>query len=518
MTARKATTKKPTATKAAARKAVPKAAATRKDAGKSVAAKAAPKAAATAPRKPNLILFGIDSLRTDRMSLFGYKRLTTPHIDKFVGRGAAFSHCISPSIPTTPGYASMFTGMDVFGTDVVALRHKGPMGNHVSTLAEVLAKEGYTTVCVGFSGNPAARGFQKYIDFSGWGSWEAGRSPKAENLNAVTIPALRELAASGKPFFLFMRHMDPHSPYLPPLPFERLFYSGDEFDPNNRSLDAAYAFKPFCDYFASWFPPGCTDAEYIKAQYDGAIAYMDAAIGNLFTEMERLGLIENSLTLFNSDHGETLDEHDCYFDHHSIYDNVLRVPLAFVMPGRVPAGFRNDGLCYMKDVMPTILDLLGIDSGIRFDGRSLVPLLTGGTRAVESEAYITECTWMRKHGWRTPQWKLIEALEPDFHFKPKTELYNLVEDPGENRNLAEAEPAVVRHLRARMKAHIERREKETGRRNPIYTNLGWHGHGDKPFRSSQQAYDTMHIGSPQAAQKLQAALKELQTQRGAEKL
>ena len=518
MTARKATAKKTTATKAAARKAVPKAAATRKDAGKSVAAKAAPKAAATAPRKPNLILFGIDSLRTDRMSLFGYKRLTTPHIDKFVGRGAAFSHCISPSIPTTPGYASMFTGMDVFGTDVVALRHKGPMGNHVSTLAEVLAKEGYTTVCVGFSGNPAARGFQKYIDFSGWGSWEAGRSPKAENLNAVTIPVLRELAASGKPFFLFLRHMDPHSPYLPPLPFERLFYSGDEFDPNNRSLDAAYAFKPFCDYFASWFPPGCTDAEYIKAQYDGAIAYMDAAIGNLFTEMERLGLIENSLTLFNSDHGETLDEHDCYFDHHSIYDNVLRVPLAFVMPGRVPAGFRNDGLCYMKDVMPTILDLLGIDSGIRFDGRSLVPLLTGGTRAVESEAYITECTWMRKHGWRTPQWKLIEALEPDFHFKPKTELYNLVEDPGENRNLAEAEPAVVRHLRARMKAHIERREKETGRRNPIYTNLGWHGHGDKPFRSSQQAYDTMHIGSPQAAQKLQAALKELQTQRGAEKL
>ena len=518
MTARNATAKKPTATKAAARKAVPKDAAPRKDAGKSVAAKAAPKAAAPAPRKPTLILFGLDSLRTARMRLFGYKRLTPPHIDKFVGRGAAFSHCISPSIPTTPGYASMFTGMDVFGTDVVALRHKGPMGNHVSTLAEVLAKEGYTTVCVGFSGNPAARGFQKYIDFSGWGSWEAGRSPKAENLNAVTIPALRELAASGKPFFLFMRHMDPHSPYLPPLPFERLFYSGDEFDPNNRSLDAAYAFKPFCDYFASWFPPGCTDAEYIKAQYDGAIAYMDAAIGNLFTEMERLGLIENSLTLFNSDHGETLDEHDCYFDHHSIYDNVLRVPLAFVMPGRVPAGFRNDGLCYMKDVMPTILDLLGIDSGIRFDGRSLVPLLTGGTRAVESEAYITECTWMRKHGWRTPQWKLIEALEPDFHFKPKTELYNLVEDPGENRNLAEAEPAVVRHLRARMKAHIERREKETGRRNPIYTNLGWHGHGDKPFRSSQQAYDTMHIGSPQAAQKLQAALKELQTQRGAEKL
>ena len=234
--------------------------------------------------------------------------------------------------------------------------------------------------------------------------------------------------------------------------------------------------------------------------------------------MKRLGLVENSLTVFDSDHGETLDEHDCYFDHHSIYDNILRVPLAMVMPGRVPAGFRHDGLCQMKDIMPTILDLLGIDSGIRFDGRSLAPLLSGGARAVEAEFYITECTWMRKHGWRTPQWKLIEALEPDFHFKPKTELYNVVEDPGENRNLAGQEPGVVKLLRARMLAHIARREQETGRRDPIYTNLGWHGRGDKPFRSSKQAYETLHIGSPQAAQKLQAQLKELQTQRGAAKL
>jgi arylsulfatase A-like enzyme len=475
-------------------------------------------AAASAARPPNLILFGMDSLRTDHMSLFGYDKLTTPHLDKFIAQGAAFSHCFSPSVPTTPGYSSMFTGMDVFGTDVVALRHKGPLGDHVSTLAEVLGKQGYTTVCVGFSGNPASRGFQKYVDFPGWGSWETGRSPKAENLNVATIPVLRELVDSGKPFFLFMRHMDPHSPYLPPLPFERLFYSGNECDPQNRSLDPVYAFKPFCDYFASWFPPGCTDKDYVCAQYDGAIAYMDAAIGNLLTEMKRLGLEKNTLTVFDSDHGETLYDHDCYFDHHSIYDNVLRVPLAFVMPGRVPAGFRNDSLCQLKDVMPTILDLLGIESRIAFDGRSLAPLLAGGERAVESEFYITECTWMRKHGWRTPQWKLMQALEPDFHFKPKVELYDLVRDPGEDHNLAEQEPAVVKLLQARMLAHIAKREKETGRRDPIYTNLGWHGHGDKPFKSSQQAYDTLHIGSPQAAQKLQAQLKELQTQRGAAKL
>mgnify|MGYP001596035960 CR=1 FL=1 len=179
---------------------------------------------------PNLLLIAIDSLRADHMSGYGYSRLTTPHIDKYAARGTTFEHLFSPHIPTTPGYASMLTGMDCFGTDVVALRHEGGLGRHVRTLAEILGEEGYHTTCVGFSGNPASRGFQKYLDFEGWGSWEQGRSHKAENLNAVTLPELKRLAGQKKPFFLFLRHMDPHSPYLPPGPFERIFYSGNECD------------------------------------------------------------------------------------------------------------------------------------------------------------------------------------------------------------------------------------------------------------------------------------------------
>ena len=482
-----------------------------------------------AKKKTNLILFGIDSLLRDHMSLYGYERLTTPHIDKFAQGGAVFS-MFSPSIPTTPGYSSMFTGMDVFSTDVVALRHKGGLGEHVKTLAEVLGENGYATTCVGFSGNPASRGFQKYLDFPGWGSFDEGRSPKAENLNKVTIPELRELAAAakdkdGKPFFLFLRHMDPHSPYLPPLPFERMFYAGNETDPENHSLDKVYEFRPFADYFRSWFPPNCTDAEYVIAQYDGAIAYMDAAIGNLFAEIAALGLEDDTLVVIDSDHGETLMDHEHYFDHHGLYECTLRVPLVFRLPGRVPAGKRIPDIVQTKDVMPTILDILGVKSGIKFDGRSLMPLMNGKARVMEPEMYITEATWQRKHGWRTPQWKLIRALEPDVHFHPEVELYNLLTDPGETTNLAEQEPAVVEMLTARMHAHIAKREKQTGRTNPIYTHLGWHGYSEEPFKSSEEAYNTMYIGSPKTAAKLQAKdakqkrnLKELQTQRGAKKL
>ncbi len=466
-------------------------------------------------KRPNLVLLGIDTLRADHMSLYGYDRLTTPHLDEFASRGAVFNNCFSPHIPTTPGYTSMFTGLDVFGMDVVALRHQGGLPTHYKTLAEILGEAGYNTSCVGFSGNPASRGFQKYLDFSGWGSFTSGRSPKGENLNAVTLPELERLAAEEEPFFLFLRHMDPHAPYLPPAPFERLFYQGDEFDPANHSLDPVMTFKPFCDFFASWFPPHCKDKDYVIAQYDGALAYMDATIGSLFTKLAALGLEEDTLVVITSDHGENLYDHECWFDHHGAYDTTMHVPLAFVWPGQIPDSLYFDQTVQLKDITPTILDLFGIASGQTQDGHSLVPLFEGEARQAEPEFYFTEATWMRKHGWRTPEWLLIRALEPDFHFKPPVELYHLPTDPEQLVNIADQQPDVVAFLTARMEAHIARREQETGRTNPVFTNLNWNGHGG-PFATSEDAYNTMHIGDPDTASKLQA--QELQTQRGAKEL
>ncbi|MEJ5310110.1 MAG: sulfatase [Anaerolineae bacterium] len=460
-------------------------------------------------RKPNILLIGIDSLRADHMSCYGYSRLTTPHIDRFAQGGTLFERTYSAYIPTTSGYGSMLTGMDVFNTQMVALRHKGPLRPEVATLAEIVKGEGYNTTCVGFRGNPAARGFDTYLDYAGWGSWNEGRSPKAENLNAVTIPELNRLAKEKAPFFLFLRHMDPHAPYLPPAPFERMFYHGNECNPRNHSMDPVMAFKPFRDFFATWMPPGIRDKDYVIAQYDGAIAYMDAAIQTILTAVETLGLLDDTIVVINSDHGETLYDHDCYFDHHGLYDQTLHVPLILHYPGKVPAGKRVGGFNRHQDLVPTLLELTGIESDIAFDGKSLMRLVDGSVASYDSEFYITECTWMRKHGWRTPEWKLIVALEPDFHFKPEIELYNLVTDPGENHNVAEAEPEIVAMLRARMDAWIAKREAETGLPNPIHHQGDWHGHaGVGAFTSSQQAYNTLHIGDPTQAAKLQAGEKK----------
>jgi arylsulfatase A-like enzyme len=461
-------------------------------------------------KKTNLILFGIDSLRADRMSCYGYERQTTPHIDQFAQSGTLFEQNYSPHIPTTSAYASMLTGLDCFSTSVVALRHQGGLPKSVRTLPEILKKNGYNTSCVGFTGNPSSRGFDKYFDYPAWGSWATGRSPKAEKLNEVAIPELDRLAKSTKPFFLFLRHMDPHAPYLPPAPFERMFYSGNEFDPKNKSMEPVFNFKPFCDFFADWMPPGVRDRHYVDAQYDGAIAYMDACIQRLITRVEELGLVDDTLIVINGDHGETLYEHDCWYDHHGMYDNCLHVPLIIRLPGKVPAGERVKGMTLHQDLTPTILQLLNVKSDIRFDGQSLLPLISGKRASNYSEFYITECTWMRKHGWRTPEWKLMIALEPDFHFKPRVELYNLIEDPLELKNLANKEKKVAALLEERMLAYIAQREKATGAPNPMSTNLNWHGSKTHsgPFETSQQAYDTLHIGSVGAANKLQAGNKK----------
>ncbi len=224
-------------------------------------------------------MIAVDSLRADHMSCYGYHKLTTPHIDRFARESVLFEQTYSQHVPTTSAYASMLTGRDCFGTGVVALRHKGGLPDNVRTLAEIVREAGYTSTCVGFKGNPSSRGFDHYLEYTGWGSWAERPLRKAENLNEVTLPELERLSANEQPWFMMLRHMDPHSPYMPPAPYNQLFYAGD---PTDKSLPNTakpmFDFKPFADYFKTWMMPGLRDIDWVDAQYDGALAYMDACI------------------------------------------------------------------------------------------------------------------------------------------------------------------------------------------------------------------------------------------------
>ena len=455
-------------------------------------------------QKKNIIFFGIDSLRSDHLGCYGYSRNTSPHIDKLASEGVCFKNYFSPNIPTTPGYASMLTGFDVINTQVVALRHKGQLREEIRTLPEILKENGYYTSCVGFTGNPSSRGFDEYLDYKAWGSWDEGRLHKAENLNDVTIPRLKQLMNNEQPFFLFLRHMDPHAPYLPPAPYERMFYHGNECANDNKSMEPVFSFKPHRDFHKSWMPPGITDKDYVIAQYDGEIAYMDACLQNLIQVLISNGIYDDTLIILNSDHGETLYEHDCYFDHHGLYECNLKVPLIMRFPAKLPKGKEIKSFASHADIVPTILDILDIETNTQYDGKNLMIHLNSHDDELEQEFYITECTWMRKHGWRTPEWKLIIALEPDFHFKPEVELYNLVADPNELNNLVELRPDMVKKLKNKMEDWLVLRKKKTGMDTPIFDQGDWHGfEGVGSFESSEQAYESLYLGDASMAKRLQ---------------
>lgn len=418
----------------------------------------------------NILLIDIDTLRADHLGCYGYKSMTSPHIDKMAREGTVFLDMVAPHIPTHPSHMSMFSGHDVISHQIVAHGGKVDPDPKIQLLAEILSDRGYFTAAADNLGRWFERGFQEYRRYS----WESkGIEPlrKADAVNEVALPLLNDCAAQDKPFFLFVHYWDPHTPYLPPPPFHRMFYEGNEKDPTNSSTEPVFADAQLGGYFKSWLPE-VTDIAFPMAQYDAEIAYADLAVAHLLTRVSELGLDSETLVILTSDHGETMDEHGCYFDHHGLYDADLSVPLILRCPGTVPEGQRLGGMVATQDIAPTVLDYLGIGDQIArhgMCGKSAQPLVERGShRGNYDFLYVTECTWMRKHGIRTKDWKYIEALEPDYLNLPPIELYSLAEVPvKEATNLVESRPDVVKDLKGILTDWTERRPAQVGKPNPI---------------------------------------------------
>ena len=418
----------------------------------------------------NFILISLDTTRADHLSCYGYSRLTSPHLDRFAAEGAIFERCFSTHIPTHPAHTCMMTGYDPFQTGIIAQGAQIELDPAVPMLASSLKSRGYFTAAADNLGRWFTRGFDLYDGYQ-WDIVAGEPWRKAEAVNRTALRIVKTCAAQEKPFFAFLHYWDCHTPYLPPAPFSRMFYFGCEKDPANPSMDSVWEFEPFAHYFAEWMP-GVTDIEFPKAQYDAEIAYLDANLAHLFHSMEALGLMENTCVIITADHGEEMDEHSCWFDHHGLYDTNIRIPLIVRVPGLTHPGQRIPGMVRLLDVAPTISDLAaGVAAAeIPTQGQSLTPLLTEsrpGSEGTCAEIFLTESTWMRKRGYRDAQYKLICALEPDIHGKAPVELFDLGLDPGEQHNLAQDRPEIVQSLTGRIDRWRRDREHESGRPDPL---------------------------------------------------
>lgn len=347
------------------------------DADRRVAALAKP-----ATAHPNVLLLVMDTMRRDRMGVYGYPRDTTPNLDRWAQRGLLYDNAVANSSWTLPSHASMFTGRwchEHGASFVVPLDEKYP------TLAEALSQAGFETA--DFLGNiwycgrwtGLNRGFLQYND----------RLPISERLESdsvlskmflglgVVFPTAQSvtndfLAWSAKrrtdrPFFAFLNYYDPHSPYhVSDAEFD-VFSSLAAEERSNIRLEWLRSFPAF-------LPSNSAEVQLAVDTQDAAIKYMDHHIGRLLDELDRRGVLRNTLVLITSDHGEHFGERGLYLHGTSLYRQLIDAPLIALLPGEARPTDRVRECIGLQDVPRTVLEFLGVDGAATFPGSSFVDL------------------------------------------------------------------------------------------------------------------------------------------------
>ncbi len=423
---------------------------------------------------PNVLLIVLDTVRADHLSLYGYERRTSPHLDRLAARGLRFDHARSTAPWTLPSHASLFTGR---WAHELSAGLKGPLNDADPTLAEVLKDRGYTTA--GFVSNTTyvsaetglARGFLHYEDHildprgllrstslgkrlidpllteaqkltaSLGFSWFAPGNGKAFK-NAATINSafLDWLPATGdRPFFAFLNYFDAHHPYVVPKGFERHFGTKPESRQDELTLHRWWSLDKR--------KASSRDLALARDGYDDCLAYLDEQLGELFSELDTRGLLDETIILVTSDHGEHLGEHELFGHASSLYGPEVHVPLVLVAPGRVPSGTSVAQTVSLRDIPATLLELVD-GKAAEFPGRSLSRFWKS---AATSEPVLSEVDDHAKgpaNGGRSPVFrgpmKAIRAGQIVYirNGDGREELYDLAVDPGEEHDLAVAPAAL----------------------------------------------------------------------------
>lgn len=346
----------------------------------------------------NVLLVTLDTTRADRLGCYGYIGGKTPNLDALAAAGVLFQNVYAQVPLTLPSHCSIMTGLTPLSHGV----HNN--GGYVlslerTTLAEMLKARGFRTAAFVASFSVDSRfgldqGFDVYDD-----SFEAGQAFKPVNSErrADAVAALFSAwldGQAGEPFFAWVHFFDPHLPYRPPAPYDR---------------------------------------EFAGNPYDGEVAFMDEAVGTVVAKLREKNLLGRTLVVLAGDHGEAFGEkvetgHGVF-----LYDQTLKVPLIMCAPGHLAGGRVVPSRVRLTDIVPTVLDMVGLPVPGQVEGESLVPL-AGGKKGRDRETYIETFYPRENYGWSelvglvSGDWKYIRA--------PKPELYNLRTDPAETRNEA----------------------------------------------------------------------------------
>jgi arylsulfatase len=414
----------------------------------------------------NVIFCSLDTLRADRLTALGGTRGLTPNLDRLAGEGTLFTEAFATDIPTQPSHTALFTGRYGVNTGIISHFHPhSRLDEAVPWLPSLLRASGYRTGAVDHlfaMKDWFIRGYDDYMPPPG-----RSRSP-GEEINKIAFPWIAE--HRDRSFFLLLHYWDAHVPYVPPSPFREHYTSTSRtrFDPLvEQQLRSRPSYPLAWRNLYNHIGP-IPSLEYISDLYDAEVAYLDYEIGRLFAHLEALGILGDTMVVLFGDHGENMTEHDAWFDHAGLYDSVVHVPLILWAPGRVPAT-EISAMVALLDVMPTVLDLVGLPAVDGLDGSSLLPLLTGERGAHRDSVVLSECTWQAKRALRNGKWKLIRSYHPGVYPRAATELYDLDADPTEQHDVSDDRPDMVKRLGMELDQWLARQL--GGRPDPMFEVL-----------------------------------------------
>jgi arylsulfatase A-like enzyme len=398
---------------------------------------------------PNVLVIVMDTVRADHLSLDGYARRTTPHIDAWAAEGVVFDNAWSSTSWTLPSHASLLTGLPAYrhGAD-----RGGRLDNRFPVLPEVLARHGYVTgafIANTIWLNPQYgfdRGFHRFRVHTAYGDasrtvWgrklystlveERGRHAWTVRKSAAHVNAdLLEWVDGNpeRPFFALLNYFDVHDPYQPPPPHDTQF-SGpspdtrEEKRPYRRSINL----------------------------YDGLIAYVDAQIGHLRQELERRGLARNTVVVITADHGESLGDHNEPQHGRNLHRPVLRVPMVVIAPGLGPGGQHIRTAVGIEQIPATVVELLRLQQGSPFPGDPMTRWLDGA--AADGAAPVLG--ELKQVGGALAAKSLIGSRWQYIWNAPdsREELYDLGRDPRETENLIDVAEMSATRLDFRKRLH-----------------------------------------------------------------
>jgi len=432
-------------------------------------------------RRPNIVIFMMDTQGARNMSCYGYHRPTTPNIDRIAAEGTLFERHFVTSPWTLPVHASLFTGRYESGHGAGA-QHEG-LEPGLPSLPDVLTRNGYRTVS--FCNNSWAvaddewnpgRGFEQQLRYGG---------PKPEvDDEFIHDPSLGDdngslrlvgvakrwieenaLGRRRRPFFMFLNNTAPHDPYAPPEPFRSRFLSEgvtfeEAFRRKGNQVDSTIGNRALT--FEEW--------QWQRDLYDGETACLDHRIGLFFDMLRDFGLLDDTLFIVVGDHGDSQGQH-VYYSYHSqngVYDAAVHTPLICRLPGAFPKGKRIAEIVQILDVFPMILDLLGLKEPPArgsIQGVSLLKALRGPVRdfaVIEAQTpiHVLRRAWTEDPDY-DPRWAFaaLKAARTKrykyvWHAYGRDMLFDVVNDPDERWNIIDRKPMVARRLQKQLERFL----------------------------------------------------------------